>query len=86
MSRTRFDRYVEADLRKQLVAAYVSACEMDQITSSIHACRDSRDDKFLELAVDGKADLIITGDLDLLALNPFEGIAIVTASDFLEIA
>jgi putative PIN family toxin of toxin-antitoxin system len=84
MSRGRFDRYVKADLRMQLVAAYVRACETVQIASSIRACRDPRDDKFLELAVDGNADLILTGDLDLLALHPFSGIAIVTPADYLE--
>lgn len=84
MSRSRFDRYVDAAIRKQLVAAYVSACETVEVTSSIHACRDPRDDKFLEVAVDGDADLIVTGDQDLLALNPFRGIAILTPSAYLE--
>ena len=84
MNRARFDRYVESEIRKQLVAAYVSACEMVQTTSSIRACRDQRDDKFLELAVDGEGDVIVTGDMDLLALNPFRGIAILTPSEFLE--
>jgi putative PIN family toxin of toxin-antitoxin system len=84
MSRARFDRYVEAGIRKQLVAAYMSACETVQITSSIRACRDRRDDKFLEVAVDGRADVIVTGDLDLLALNPFRGIAILSPTAYLE--
>jgi hypothetical protein len=83
MKRARFDRYVEADLRKQLVVAYMNACETVKITSSIRACRDARDDKFLELAVDGRADLIVTGDLDLLELHPFRGIAILTPTDYL---
>jgi putative PIN family toxin of toxin-antitoxin system len=84
MSRARFDRYVESNVRKQLVSAYISGCETVQITSFIRACRDARDDKFLEVAVDGRADLIVTGDLDLLARNPFRGIAILTPSDYLE--
>jgi putative PIN family toxin of toxin-antitoxin system len=84
MSRAHFDRYVEAALRKQLVAEYVNACETIQITSSVRACRDPRDDKFLELAVDGRADAIVTGDLDLLALHPFRGIAILAPAKYLE--
>jgi uncharacterized protein len=47
------------------------------ISFPIRACRDPRDDKFLEVAVYGHADLILTGDADLLALHPFRGIAIV---------
>jgi predicted nucleic acid-binding protein len=50
----------------------------------IEACRDSDDDKFLELAVEGEADLIISGDSDLLVLHPFEGIAILSPAGFLE--
>lgn len=40
------------------------------------------DDKFLELAVNGRADPIITGDTDLLVLNPFRGIPIITPAAF----
>jgi putative PIN family toxin of toxin-antitoxin system len=50
----------------------------------IRACRDPRDDKFLEVAVHGRADVIVTGDTDLLALNPFRGIAILTPGEYLE--
>ena len=50
----------------------------------IRACRDPRDDKFLEVAVHGRADAIVTGDRDLLELNPFRGIAILTPAEYLE--
>lgn len=49
----------------------------------IRACRDPRDDMFLEAAVAGQADVIISGDQDLLVLDPFEGIRIVGAAAFL---
>jgi predicted nucleic acid-binding protein len=47
------------------------------IAERIAACRDPTDDKFLELAMNGHADLIVSGDADLLVLNPFQGIPIV---------
>jgi predicted nucleic acid-binding protein len=50
----------------------------------VHACRDARDDKFLELAVNGRAAYIISGDADLLVLHPFRDIAIMTAAEFLQ--
>jgi putative PIN family toxin of toxin-antitoxin system len=50
----------------------------------ITACRDPKDDKFLEVAVAGDADLIVSGDDDLLVLNPFRDIAIVTPRAFLQ--
>ena len=49
----------------------------------VRACRDPKDDKFLEVAVTGGADIIASGDQDLLTLSPFEGIPIVTSSVFL---
>jgi putative PIN family toxin of toxin-antitoxin system len=84
MNRSRFDRYVEPEIRRRLVAAYLDATVMVEIPHAIRACRDPRDDKFLEAAVHGRADLILTGDADLLALHPFRGISIVTPAEFLE--
>jgi predicted nucleic acid-binding protein len=52
------------------------------ITERIVACRDPTDDKFLELAINGHADLIVSGDADLLALNPFRHIPIIPPADF----
>jgi len=39
-------------------------------------CRDPEDDKFLETAVNGNADCLITGDKDLLIMHPFQGIPV----------
>ena len=47
-------------------------------------CRDPKDNKFLELAVAGNADCIVTGDKDLLVLNSFRNIQIITPKEFLE--
>ena len=64
--------------------ALMAAAEAVTITQSIAACRDPTDDKFLELAVSGRADMIISGDADLLVLNPFRGIPIVSAAIFVK--
>jgi uncharacterized protein len=44
---------------------------------------DPDDDRILECAVEGKADLIVSGDRHLTRLRTFRGIAIVRPSDFL---
>jgi uncharacterized protein len=62
----------------------MTAAELITITEPIVACRDPTDDKFLELAVNGCADLIVTGDADLLALNPFRDIPIIAPAAFVE--
>jgi uncharacterized protein len=60
------------------------AAETVVITERIAACRDPTDDKFLELAVNGQADMIVSGDADLLVLNPFRGIPIVPPATFVQ--
>jgi putative PIN family toxin of toxin-antitoxin system len=85
MGRPRFDRYIEPAIRKALAAEYVNACEKIHTTSTIRECRDPRDDMILELAVDGRADVILIGDLDLLELHPFRGVAILTPQAYLDL-
>jgi putative PIN family toxin of toxin-antitoxin system len=84
VSRTRFDRYIDRSIRQRLVAEFANACEAVEIVAPIRACRDPKDDKFLEVAVHGRADLIVTGDEDLLVLHPFQGIVILTPAQYLE--
>ena len=50
---------------------------------TVAICRDPKDDKFLEAALAGKAEAIVSGDADLLALKPFEEIPILRPVEFL---
>ncbi len=54
-------------------------------TRQITVCRDADDNKFLEAAVSGKASFIVSNDVDLLVLSPFENISIITPREFLKI-
>ncbi|MGA2341022.1 MAG: putative toxin-antitoxin system toxin component, PIN family [Terracidiphilus sp.] len=83
-SRPHFDRYATREDRLQLASAFIFATVEVLVTTPIRACRDPRDDKFLEAAVHGRADAIVTGDLDLLTLDPFHGIRILTPAAFLD--
>ncbi len=79
----RFDRYVSRAMRETLLKRLQPIIEIVPVIQVVRACRDSRDDIFLEAAVNGRADAVVTGDKDLLALHPFAGIAIVTPSNYL---
>ena len=48
-------------------------------------CRDEGDDRVLATAIAGKADVIVTGDEDLLVLKKFRGIKILSPRQFLEL-
>ena len=80
----KFDKHVELAIRAGIVEEYFQYFTLVSILFPIRACRDPRDDKFLEAAIHGQADAIVTGDLDLLALDPFHGVRILTPAAFLE--
>jgi putative PIN family toxin of toxin-antitoxin system len=83
VARPYFDALIDPDTRAWL-KKLMGAADLVAITERIAACRDPTDDKFLELAINGRADLIVSGDADLLALNPFRDIPIVTPAVFVQ--
>jgi uncharacterized protein len=64
------------------LTALVREAELVNVAETVTDCRDPRDNKFLELAVSGRATHIVTGDSDLLVLHPFRGIIVVSPSAF----
>jgi len=83
LSRSKFDRYVSYRDRQHFLRLLGGIVRVIPITQMVTACRDRDDDKFLDVALNGKAELIVSGDQDLIALNPFHGIKIVRPSEFL---
>ena len=84
LGRQKFDRYLPLQQRERLLKALIQSCVLIDVTSSIDACRDPKDNTVLELAVSGAAHCIISGDEDLLTLNPFREIPILKPVTFLE--
>ena len=83
LRRAKFDHYVTREDRDRFLEALIRESELVDISETVNACRDPEDDRILELAVNGYADFVITGDADLLAMDPFRGTRIVTPADFL---
>ena len=83
LNRKKFIKYFTVEEKQEFIVKLIESAELVAITESIDVCRDPKDNKFLELAVSGEADFIISGDRDLLVLNPFRNIEIITANDFL---
>jgi len=54
------------------------------VRTPVKICRDPEDDKYLSCAVDGDADVIVSGDRDLLVLKDFIGIPILTPRQFID--
>jgi len=83
LGRKKFDRYLTVDERQEFLIELLRISDLIEITCRIAACRDPKDDKFLELAKSGNATCIVSGDNDLLVLKEFDGIPILTPVEFL---
>jgi hypothetical protein len=86
--RERLDRVpaILKRFRQAVLAAATSGTLTEEwrVTQEVVTdCRDPQDNKFLALALDGKATHIVSGDEDLLVLYPFRGIPILTPRGFI---
>ena len=84
LDREKFDSYVTPEERAEFLEGFIDRTLEIEPVEEIHACRDPKDDKFLEVAWAGQARCIVSGDKDLLDLGDFRGIPIMTAVAFLE--
>lgn len=83
--KNKFDRYFKDDLAKRdFIISFISASTNIKIKYHIALCRDPKDNMYLELAISGNAGCIVTGDNDLLVLDPFRDIRIITPKEFLD--
>jgi putative PIN family toxin of toxin-antitoxin system len=88
MGREKFDRYLDRPLREEFVAlirrnSHLFSIEDIDLTSLEPSCRDLKDNKFLALALATETELLVSSDEDLLVLNPWHQIRIVTPGEFL---
>jgi len=82
-AKEKFEKYAPLPNRLAFIKSVISDGLPVIIQSPVIACRDPKDDKFLSVAVNGDAGCIVTGDSDLLIMNPFQGIPILNPFDFL---
>jgi uncharacterized protein len=83
LRREKFDKYLTEQERLHFLAKLVREAHLIEVINEIQECRDPDDDKFLELAVSGRADFLVSGDKDLLTMNPFRQIPIVTPRELM---
>lgn len=82
--RPKFRNYFLEEDIENLLELFDTYGELVEVVSIVEACRDPKDNFLLALARDGKADFLVSGDLDLLVLKEFEGTKIVTYREFEE--
>ena len=75
-------RRKQGHLSASVLAPFIQSLHMIEITSRVEASRDADDDKFIECAIDSRSLYIVSGDKDLLVLERYEDIEIITAAEF----
>ena len=83
LARDEFDKYLSIADREQFLGHLIQSATMAPVLSEVTDCADPKDNQFLALAFDSESDLILTGDSDLLTLNPWRDIEIVSPRAFL---
>ena len=85
LNRPKFKKYFSTEDIYELVSLINTKVEWIKITNHFNDCRDPKDNFLLDLIVSGKADYLVTGDDDLITLNPYKNVNILHYRDFTEI-
>ena len=82
----KLQRYYADDERTRFVALVMALSEVVDLPETVpRVCRDPDDDRVIACAVAGKADVIVSGDADLLNLEQVGDVRILTAAQFLDL-
>ena len=82
LDRPKLATYFSYEDKQFIQRFFLRACTLVTISRQVTVCRDPKDDFLLEIAVNGDANLLVTGDQDLLVLNQFEATKIVSFREF----
>lgn len=87
IQRTKFDKYFanKPYSKEFFIEHFLKSVTVIEPTVQVTDCPDPKDNKFLEIALSANARLLVTGDhKHLISMNPYHGLLIITAKDFLE--
>lgn len=82
--RPKFRRFFSPSDIEDVIETIEEYADFVEVNSNENACRDIKDNFLLSLSIDGNVDFLLTGDKDLLALNPYKSTTIITLSEFLQ--
>lgn len=84
LNKPKLKKYLKIEDKFSFLTKLENKATTVKINQTVNICRDEKDNMYLELALSGKADIIITGDADLLVLHPYCNIPIITPKDFVD--
>ena len=84
IARPRFDRYFGESGRLRHLVQIAQSIQRFEISAAVSVSRDKTDDKFIELAIDSGASILISGDPDLKDVKAYKGVEILSPAQFFE--
>ena len=84
IARSKFDRYFSESGRLRHLVAIAQSIQHFELTTEVSVSRDKTDDKFIALAIDSGATILISGDPDLKDVKTYKGIEILSPAQFFE--
>jgi putative PIN family toxin of toxin-antitoxin system len=84
LGRSKFSKYIDHDDIDGLSIRIKTVWLFVEILNQVQLCREPKDDKFIDLALNGEASHLITGDSDLLVLNPIQNTSVIKPRIFLD--
>ena len=82
-NRPKFKKFFKKSDIEAVLSQIDSFGELIKVKSKVDKCRDPKDNFLLNLSIDGKADFLVTGDIELLVLGKLNKTQIVSWSDFI---
>lgn len=83
LGRPKFARVITDDRRREILELLSAAALWINPRETVQDCRDRKDNAYLELALAAGATAILSGDEDLLVLNPWRGVQVLRPAEFL---
>jgi uncharacterized protein len=84
LARPKFSQALTDDRRHEILEMLTAAAMWVEPTDRVADCRDAKDNRYLELALASGAAAILSGDDDLLVLDPWRGVRVLRPQAFLE--
>jgi len=84
LTRPKFARVLTEDRRREILELLAAAALWVEPTEVVGDCRDAKDNRYLELALAAHATVIVSGDEDLVVLDPWRDVRVLRPAQFLE--
>jgi uncharacterized protein len=85
LERPKFVKYLTELERETFLSLVAQASLPIEVQSTIADCEDPKDNKFLELAIDANATIVVSGDAHLLTMHPYRAVTILSPAAFVQL-